>query len=83
MADYRHPSNQSVEDQNQGVESAKGMAKVDEVDISWEFLMQTISDARDGQNLILHESSTSLISPMGIAQSIPVSSSSPITRMEQ
>ena len=71
-------ANQSVEDQNSRIESAKGMAKVDEVDISWEFLMQTISDARDGQNLILHEFAHVIdFADDGIAQSIPVSSSSP------
>jgi len=79
MADYRHLRRINLwKTKIQGVESAKGMAKVDEVDISWEFLMQTISDARDGQNLILHEFAHVIdFADDGIAQSIPVSSSSP------
>ena len=79
MADYRHLRRINLwKTKIQGEESAKGMAKVDEVDISWEFLMQTISDARDGQNLILHEFAHVIdFADDGIAQSIPVSSSSP------
>ena len=74
MADYRHLRRINLwKTKIQGVESAKGMAKVDVVDISWEFLIQTISDARDGQNLILHEFAHVIdFADDGIAQSIPV-----------
>ena len=79
MSDYRrlrriHLWEKGIE----GAEQAKGMASASEVNLSWEFLMQTVADARDGQNLILHEFAHVLdFAEDGIAQSIPVSPDSP------
>ena len=79
MSDYRHLRRiQLWENEIEGAEHARGTATIDEVNFSWKHLMQTIADARDGHNLVLHEFAHVIdFADDGIAQSIPVSPHAP------
>ena len=75
MSDYRLLRRINLwENKIEGAEQAMGTATAREVNLSWNYLMRTIGNPRDGQNLILHEFAHVIdFADDGIAQSIPVS----------
>ena len=79
MSDYRHLQRIHLwKDKITGMENALGTATQYEVNLSWSYLKKSIGKARDGHNLTLHEFAHLIdFADDGIAQSIPVSPSSP------
>lgn len=79
MSDYRHLQRIHLwKNKIKGMENALGTATQYEVNLSWAYLKKSISKARDGHNLTLHEFAHLIdFADDGIAQSIPVSPSSP------
>ncbi len=75
LSDYRHLRAVHLwEDEIKGNPNARGSATRFEVNLSWNYLKQSIKKARDGHNLILHEFAHLIdFADDGIAQSIPVS----------
>ena len=74
LSDYRHLQRIHLwKDVIEDAESAAGTAMRHDVNLSWKNLMDTISCARDGYNLTLHEFAHVIdFADDGIAQSIPV-----------
>ena len=79
MSDYRHLQRIHLwKNKIKGMENALGTATQYEVNLSWAYLKKSIGKARDGHNLTLHEFAHVIdFADDGIAQSIPVSPSSP------
>ena len=75
LSDYRHLKAVHLwEDEIKGNKNARGSATRHEVNLSWNYLKQSIKKARDGHNLTLHEFAHLIdFADDGIAQSIPVS----------
>ena len=78
LSDYRHLRAVHLwEYEIKGNPNARGSATRFEVNLSWNYLKQSIKKARDGHNLTLHEFAHLIdFADDGIAQSIPVSRSS-------
>lgn len=78
LSDYRHLRAVHLwEYEIKGNPNARGSATRFEVNLSWNYLKQSIKNARDGHNLTLHEFAHLIdFADDGIAQSIPVSRSS-------
>ena len=74
LSDYRHLQRIHLwKDVIEGAEGAAGTATRHDVNLSWKNLMDTISCARGGYNLTLHEFAHVIdFADDGIAQSIPV-----------
>ena len=79
MSDYRHLQRIHLwKDKIKGSGNARGTATRHDVNLSWSHLKKTIKQARDGHNLTLHEFAHVIdFADDGVAQSIPVSPSSP------
>ena len=75
LSDYRHLRAVHLwENEIKGNLNARGSATRFEVNLSWNYLKQSIKKARDGHNLTLHEFAHLIdFADDGIAQSIPVS----------
>jgi Mlc titration factor MtfA (ptsG expression regulator) len=75
LSDFRHLKVVHLwEDEIKGNKNARGSATRYEVNLSWNYLKQSIKKARDGHNLTLHEFAHLIdFADDGIAQSIPVS----------
>ena len=75
LSDFRHLKAVHLwEDEIKGNKNARGSATRFEVNLSWNYLKQSIKKARDGHNLTLHEFAHLIdFADDGIAQSIPVS----------
>jgi Mlc titration factor MtfA (ptsG expression regulator) len=75
LSDYRHLRAVHLwENEIKGNPNARGSATRFEVNLSWNYLKQSIKKARDGHNLTLHEFAHLIdFADDGIAQSIPVS----------
>ena len=75
LSDYRHLKAVHLwENEIKGNPNARGSATRFEVNLSWNYLKQSIKKARDGHNLTLHEFAHLIdFADDGIAQSIPVS----------
>ena len=75
LSDYRHLKAVHLwENEIKGNPNARGRATRFEVNLSWNYLKQSIKKARDGHNLTLHEFAHLIdFADDGIAQSIPVS----------
>ena len=78
LSDYRHLKAIHLwEDEINGNKNARGNATRFEINLSWNYLKQSIKKARDGHNLTLHEFAHLIdFADDGIAQSIPVSRNS-------
>lgn len=78
LSDYRHLKAIHLwEDEINGNKNARGNATRFEINLSWNYLKQSIKKARDGHNLTLHEFAHLIdLADDGIAQSIPVSRNS-------
>ena len=78
LSDYRHLKAIHLwEDEINGNKNARGNATRFEINLSWNYLKQSIRKARDGHNLTLHEFAHLIdFADDGIAQSIPVSRNS-------
>jgi len=78
LSDYRHLRAVHLwEYEIKGNPNPRGSATRFEVNLSWNYLKQSIKNARDGHNLTLHEFAHLIdFADDGIAQSIPVSRSS-------
>ena len=75
LSDYRHLRAVHLwENEIKGNTGARGSATRFEVNLSWNYLKQSIKKARDGHNLTLHEFAHLIdFADDGVAQSIPVS----------
>jgi MtfA peptidase len=75
LSDFRHLKVVHLwEDEIKGNKNARGSATRYEINLSWNYLKQSIKKARDGHNLTLHEFAHLIdFADDGIAQSIPVS----------
>ena len=75
LSDYRHLRAVHLwENEIKGNTNARGSATRFEVNLSWNYLKQSIKKARDGHNLTLHEFAHLIdFADDGVAQSIPVS----------
>jgi Mlc titration factor MtfA (ptsG expression regulator) len=75
LSDYRHLRAVHLwENEIKGNPKARGSATRFEVNLSWNYLKQSIKKARDGHNLTLHEFAHLIdFADDGITQSIPVS----------
>jgi Mlc titration factor MtfA (ptsG expression regulator) len=75
LSDYRHLRAVHLwENEIKGNPNARGSATRFEVNLSWDYLKQSIKKARDGHNLTIHEFAHLIdFADDGIAQSIPVS----------
>ena len=75
LSDYRHLRAVHLwENEIKGNTDARGSATRFEVNLSWNYLKQSIKKARDGHNLSLHEFAHLIdFADDGVAQSIPVS----------
>jgi len=75
LSDYRHLKVIHLwEDEIKDNKNVRGSASRNEINLSWKFLKESVRNARDGQNLILHEFAHLIdFAEDGIAQSIPVS----------
>ena len=78
LSDFRHLKVVHLwKDEIKENKNIRGSATRHEVNLSWNYLKQTIKKARDGHNLTLHEFAHLIdFADDGIAQSIPVSRSS-------
>ena len=75
LSDYRHLKVIHLwEDEIKDNKNVRGSASRNEINLSWKFLKESVRNARDGHNLILHEFAHLIdFADDGIAQSIPVS----------
>ncbi|MAL86811.1 MAG: hypothetical protein CMI23_10720 [Opitutae bacterium] len=75
LSDYRHLKVIHLwEDEIKDNKNVRGSASRNEINLSWKFLKESVTNARDGHNLILHEFAHLIdFADDGIAQSIPVS----------
>ena len=75
ISDYRHLRAVHLwENEIKGNTNARGSATRFEVNLSWNYIKQSIKKARDGHNLTLHEFAHLIdFADDGVAQSIPVS----------
>lgn len=78
LSDYRHLHRINIwKDVIENHKEARGTATRNEINLSWSYLEKTIGQARDGQNLTLHEFAHLIdFAEDGVAQSIPVTSHS-------